>query len=574
MKLLSVNVSPPREVRHRGRRVTTGIFKEPVTGRVRLGRTNLEGDGQADLEAHGGPNKAVYVYSVENHRFWEAELSRTDLAPGMFGENFTVEGMGEDDVHVGDVFRVGTARVQVTQPRVPCYKLDLRLGVEGFNARFLKSGRVGFYFRVLEEGEVGPGDPIERVETHPQRMTVRQISDLLYFQPDNVEDAERALAIDALSPGWKESFDERLAKAEALHEAWDGWRTFVVAHKRPESETITSFYLEPEDGKPLPSYRPGQFLTFKLDIPGQAEPVLRTYTLSAGPGDPERYRVSIKREPPQDDYASSSNYFHDHVVEGSRLQVKAPRGKFFLDLESGRPAVLLSAGVGLTPMVSMLEAAAASGFGHPLWFVHGTRNGREHAMGAHVRRIAAEHPDAHVHIRYSRPDAGDVAGQDYDSTGHVDVDLLKRILPFDAYDFYLCGPTGFMAELYRGLTALGVPEARIHYEFFGPATDLHDRHAKPERAAALEAVTGQIEVQFARSGVTVHWEPECDTILELAEKHGLSPDFSCRSGICGTCESTVVSGEVHYVEEPTAEPDDGNALICCSRPATNLVLDI
>jgi MOSC domain-containing protein YiiM len=215
MKLLSVNVSPPKEVVHGGKTVTTGIFKEPVDGRVMLRTFNLDGDGQADLIGHGGTYKAAYAYSVENYDYWKRELGRTNLASGQFGENFTVEGMPEDEIHVGDVFRVGGALVEVTQPRVPCYKLGIKMGLSGFEKRFLASCRVGFYLRVLEEGEVGAGDVLDLVRPDPERMTVRKICRLLYFDPENLEGARKALRIRALSPGWRQSFEERLAKTGA-----------------------------------------------------------------------------------------------------------------------------------------------------------------------------------------------------------------------------------------------------------------------------------------------------------------------------------------------------------------------
>jgi MOSC domain-containing protein YiiM len=213
MKLLSVNVSRPREVAHGSETVKTGIFKEPVEGRVMLGTLNLDGDGQADLVGHGGIYKAAYAYSVENYEYWKRELGREDLAFGQFGENFTVEGMPEDEVHIGDVFRVGGALVEVTQPRVPCYKLGLKMGLKGFEKMFLASCRVGFYLRVLEEGEVGVGDGLDRVRIDPERITVREMCHLLYFDPRNLQGARKAIRIRALSPGWRQSFEERLAKA-------------------------------------------------------------------------------------------------------------------------------------------------------------------------------------------------------------------------------------------------------------------------------------------------------------------------------------------------------------------------
>jgi MOSC domain-containing protein YiiM len=213
MKLLSVNVSLPKEVPHGRETVSTGIFKEPVGGRIMLRTTNLDGDGQADLENHGGVDRAAYAYSIKNYDHWRRELGRDKFAFGQFGENFTVEGMVEDDIYIGDVFRVGDALVEVSQPRPPCFKLGIKMGMAGFPKLFLASGRVGFYLRVLEEGEVGAGDVFDRVESDPERMTIREISHLLFLEPENLEGARRALRIRALSPGWRDPFEERLIKA-------------------------------------------------------------------------------------------------------------------------------------------------------------------------------------------------------------------------------------------------------------------------------------------------------------------------------------------------------------------------
>ncbi len=581
MTLKSVNVSMPKDIVHNGKVVTTGIFKEPAEGRVMLRRLNLDGDGQADLWGHGGAVRAVYVYSFENYAYWARELGRDNFTIGQFGENFTVEGMLEDDIQIGDVFRIGSALVEVSQPRVPCYKLAIKMGIEGFQNQFLASGRMGFYFRVLEEGEVGAGDTIELVKRDPRAMTVREVNELLYFDKENLKGTAKALDIPALSHGWKGSFEERLAKAAAPAKTRERYRAFIVDRKEPESETITSFYLAPEDRAALPRFLPGQFLTFELSIPDQPKPVLRTYSLSDRPNS-DYYRVSIKREAAPADRPDltpglSSNYFHDEVVVGTKLRVGAPRGKFHLDPDSERPVVLLSGGVGLTPMISMINAIVQSGTRRPAWFIHGARNGREHAMGSHVRRMVEANDNVHAHIRYSQPGAADIEGRDYDSQGRVDIALLKQLLPFDDYEFYLCGPTPFMRSLYCGLLSLDVSETRIHYEFFGPASILKE-DAKPIGPATVPTaeteLAGGIQVTFARSGVTAGWDPACDSILDLAERHGLNPDYSCRSGICHTCMCALVEGEVEYLEDPLDEPDPGCVLICCSRPKTSLVIEV
>ena len=581
MTLKSVNISMPRDVEHEGKAVTTGIFKTPVDGRIMLRRLNLEGDGQADLWGHGGAFRAVYAYPFENYAYWEDELGRRDFMIGQFGENFTVEGMLDDEICIGDVFRIGSALVEVSQPRIPCYKLAIKMESDGFQNRFLESGRVGFYLRVLEEGEVGTGDAIELVKRDPRRLTVTEVSNLLFFDKENLDATRQALQMPALSHGWKGSFQERLAKAETSAQGRQGFRDFIVDRKAPESETITSFYLVPEDGVALPEFQPGQFLTFELDIPGHEKPVIRTYSLSDSPN-PEYYRVSIKREPAPRDQPDlppglSSNYFHDRVEFGAKLRVGAPRGKFHLDQESERAIVLLSGGVGLTPMISMMNAIVRNGSRRPVWFVHGVRNGREHAMGQHVRRIAEENNNIHGFVCYSDPDPDDVEGRDYDSPGRVDIALLKQLIPFDDYDFYLCGPPPFMKALYRGLLSLSVSETRIHYEFFGQGSILQD-DAEPagqgEMSPAEAELVGGIQVAFARSGLTVGWDPACDSILDLAERQGLNPEYSCRSGICHTCISELTEGEVEYFEEPLDEPDPGHILICCARPKTSLVIEI
>ncbi|MEC4680439.1 MAG: MOSC domain-containing protein, partial [Nitrospirota bacterium] len=565
----------------KGKTVRTGIFKEPINSRAKVKTLNIKGDGQADLVGHGGEVRAVYVYSFDNYAYWERELHRKDFKFGQFGENFTVEGMLDEEVHVGDIFRIGTALFEVTQPRVPCYKLAIKMEVEGFYNQILESGRLGFYFRVLEEGEVGPGDMIERVKTDPIGMTILEVNKFMYFDKDNLDGFRKSLHIEALSPGWRGTFEGRLAKAKTSAGTQEKFRTLIVDRKVPESQSITSFYLVPEDGKPLAPFLPGQFLPLRLDIPGQYKPLLRTYSLSDSPK-ADYYRLTIKREPAPpnrpDVYPGvSSTYFHDKVEIGSKLLAKSPRGKFTLDPNSETPVVLLSAGVGLTPLVSMLNAIVEVGSKRPTWFIHGNRNRRSHAMGEHVRRVAKENDNVQVHIRYSEPLSEDILGRDYDDEGHVDIELLKRLLPSKNFDFCLCGPAPFMKSLFNGLHDWGVPEFRIHYEFFGPASVLGGERAKvstPKRAAGATQCCGEIEVTFSKSGVKANWNPSFESILDLAEANGLSPDYSCRSGICHTCKCKIEEGEVEYVLEPLDSPDPGSVLICCSKPKTNVVLDV
>ena len=583
MKLLSVNVSLPKTIAYDGKSVTTGIYKEPVAGRVMVRRLNLEGDGQADLTVHGGVDKAVYVYDLASYRYWRRQLGRADLAYGHFGENLTVEGLPDDQVHIGDVFRVGEALLEVSQPRVPCFKMELKMKMPGFSRQFLANGRLGFYFRVLEEGSVCAGDPIELVKSGPEQMSVRETAHLLYFGYDNLDRIHRALRIPALSQEWRDAFAERLRTSEGIPKkrrvaarAWPGFRTFIVDKKVPESLDITSFYIIPEDHVPLPVYLPGQSLTFKLKIPDRPRPVIRTYSLSDGPCHEGYYRVTIKREPPPADpsMASGSHYFHDQVEPGTRLSVAAPRGDFHLDPEEETPLVLLSGGVGLTPMISMLNTIVHVGKKRPVWFVHGTRNGVLHAMCKHMRQLAAENDNVRVHICYSQPRPEDVQGLDYDSPGHVTVDLLKQILPDKEKDFYLCGPPPFMKSLFKDLRSWGVPESRIRYELFGPASLLTEGARVPLRKPKPVKGANDFEVVFLQSGITARWDSEYDNLLDFAEDLGIYPEFDCRSGICQTCMHELLEGEVDYIFEPLDPPYPGRVLLCCARPKTNLVIDV
>ncbi len=579
-RLLSVNVSLPKEIIHNGKKISTGIFKEPVKGRIKVKTLNLEGDGQADLIGHGGIFRAIYVYSYDNYAYWEKELNRDDFNYGEFGENFTVEGMSDDEIHVGDRFKIGSALFEVTQPRVPCYKLAIKMGEEGFYNQILSSGRLGFYFRVIEEGEVGAGDIIEKVSEDPVEMTINEVNSLLYFNKDDFNRIEEAIKIKALSPGWKISFEDRLAKVELSEQIQDNYITLTVSKKIPESQNITSFYLVSEDGEPLPSFLPGQFLPLKLDIPGQYKPIYRTYSISDSPHK-NYYRLTIKREPAPPDRPDlypgvSSNYFHDQVEPGTKLLAKAPRGKFFLDSKSENPVVLLSAGVGLTPLISMMNMIVDSGSNQEVWFIHGARNSAEHAMGNHIRKVAQQNDNVHVHVAYSKPLKENLEGGDYDSKGYVDVELLKRILPGNEAEFYLCGPPPFMKSLFDGLLEWEVPEYCINYEFFGPASLIKDiaKVSTPKREAEVVDCSSEIEVEFSMSGVKTNWNPSFESILDLAEANGLSPDYSCRSGICHTCMCRLEDGDVEYVEEPLDPPDEGFVLICVSKPKNKVVIDI
>ncbi|MBC8337662.1 MAG: 2Fe-2S iron-sulfur cluster binding domain-containing protein [Alphaproteobacteria bacterium] len=361
---------------------------------------------------------------------------------------------------------------------------------------------------------------------------------------------------------------------------WKGTRTFVVDSMAEESRTVTSFYLRPEDGGAVPAYKPGQFLSFQLDVPGHDKPVVRSYTLSDSPSGLENgklYRLSIKREPAPKDQpdlppGAASNYFHDHVTVGSTLSVIAPAGDFFLHEDRDGPVVLMSGGVGLTPMISMLNHIVDQGAERPVWFLHGVQNGSEHAFRDHVRQLAETMENVRAHMVYAEPGPGDVLGRDYDAEGFITTQMLESLLPGPDCDFYLCGPPPFMKALYNALLGWGVQESRIFYEFFGPATVLKDAPAPTPVAADS---VGGVEVVFQKSGVTVAWDGLQESLLVLAEAHGVEADSACRSGVCQTCACRLVEGEVEYTNEDAFLPDDeSEILICSSVPKGKVILDL
>src|SRR3954449_3454766 len=320
-RLLSVNVGLPRDMQWKGRTVHTGIWKDPVTGRRRAGRLNLAGDGQGDLAGHGGEQRAVFVYQIESHRYWQEQLGRGDLVPGQFGENFTVQGLPDDSVCIGDRYRIGSALFEVSQPRVTCYRIGIRMNEPRMPALLTSSGRPGFYFRVLEEGEVGAGDEIEKVGEARERMTVAEINALLYMPNHSRDRLERALRIEALSPGWRGSFEAMLKSSgggnaglipqEAAHPTAPGFLKLSVSAIDRESADVLSLTMQSPDGQPLPAAQPGQYVVVRLHPAPERPPVFRSYSLS-GPLSAERYRISVTVEP----NGVAGTWLRDHLHLG------------------------------------------------------------------------------------------------------------------------------------------------------------------------------------------------------------------------------------------------------------------
>jgi ferredoxin-NADP reductase/MOSC domain-containing protein YiiM len=585
-RLLAVNVGLPRDVDWRGVTVHTGVWKAPVDGPRMVRRLNIDGDGQGDLAGHGGEQRAVLVYQIESYRYWQRHFGRDDLTFGNFGENFTVEGLADDTVCIGDRYRIGTAEFEVTQPRVTCYRVGLRLNEPRMAALLVSHRRPGFYLRVITEGQVQAGDEIVKVADGPERMSVAEIDALLYLPDHPRAGLDRALRIPALSPGWRGSLQALRDQADDAGSgrsgnsgltttvpapAWSGFRPLRVVGIEAESRTVSSLRLAAVDGAPLPAALPGQFVTVRLPSSAGGTPVIRNYSLSSRPGAPE-YRISVKREP----HGAASGYLHTRVRVGDQLDVAAPRGTFTLG-ESELPVLLLSAGIGATPVLAMLQALVAAHATRPVWWLYGARDASEHAFAAESRALLAQLPNARVHVRYSRPAPGDRPGRDYTSAGRLSAALLDELgVPRDA-DAYLCGPTTFLQELSAALRSHGLTAAHIHSEIFGAAPPITPGvaavAAAPPHLPAGAPGAGPA-VAFARSGLQVNWDRRYASLLELAEACGVPTRWSCRTGVCHTCETGLLTGAVRYRPEPLDAPADGNVLVCCAQPEDDLVLDL
>jgi len=550
----------PTEVMWRGKTVHTGVFKSPVTGPVMVRTLNIDGDGQGDLEGHGGEQRAVMVYQTESYDYWSRFLGRDDLEPGNFGENFTIAGLGDDEVCIGDRYAIGEAEFEVTQPRVTCFRVGMRLGEPDVPNLLVAHHRPGFYLRVITEGRVRAGDAIVRTRRGRHELTVADIDALLYLPERDSALLRKAVDVPALSPSWQQSFSDLLAAdlrfASVTAPGWDGFRRLRVTGTHHESPAIMSIRFAAEDGSPLPAARPGQYLTLRFPEAGEPTP-LRSYSLSSYGGE---YRISVKRE----EHGTVSRWVHNNIHAGSVLDVAAPRGDFYLT-EAPDPVVLLSAGVGVTPVLAMLHALAEARSEREIWWVHSTRDADTHAFKQEVSDLLAELPHARERVTYTS------------SAGRLDSRAVGELgLPPNAA-VYLCGPDPFMADMRSALTGAGFDPARIYTELFGalPAINpgILERTATRSHPPAGPPGTGP-PVSFSRSGLTVNWTSGYGSILELAEACDVATRFSCRSGVCHTCVTQVISGVTAYTQPPLEQPRDGTVLICIAEPRDGVVLDL
>ena len=345
------------------------------------------------------------------------------------------------------------------------------------------------------------------------------------------------------------------------------YRPFRVTGVVEESSLVRSFYLEPADGKGLPGFQAGQFLPIKLDLPDSGESLTRTYTLSSAPED-DHFRISVKREAE----GRVSRLLHERLGEGNVIEALAPRGQFTIDAAEQRPVVMIAGGIGVTPMVSMLRHLLVEGLRtrhlRPVWFLYSARTAAERAFFEELQQLAAAAPQVQARFILTAPAAHSQEGRDYHAVGRLTVETLKALLPFDDYDFYVCGPAAMTQQIYNGLRDLNVADGRIHAEAFGPAglTRRRDEGAAPRVVQGAVEAEGAASVAFAEAEVSADWTPEKGTLLELAEDAGLSPVYGCRSGSCGSCAVKLLEGEVCYVQEPSFPVADGEVLTCCAVP--------
>jgi ferredoxin-NADP reductase/MOSC domain-containing protein YiiM/ferredoxin len=576
--LVSVNVGKPKNVPWQGKTVYTGIWKTPVAGPQMVRQLNIDGDGQGDLAGHGGEQRAVLVYQLESYRHWQQHFGRDDLSYGNFGENLTVDGMADDEVCIGDRYRIGEAEFEVTQPRVTCYRVGLRLGEPQMAALLVSHHRPGFYMRVITEGHIQAGDQIIKTQAGPHKLTVADTDALLYLPGRDQAKLQLAVEIPALSPGWQQSFHELLdgggaAAAEPsghAEQAWAGFRPLTVTKVVQESTGVSSFYLSAADGSQLPAARAGQYLTLRVTGAGTPAPI-RSYSLSSG-ADVGTYRISVKQEP----HGTASRYLNRSLRPGASLDAAAPRGDFVLDDGGGGPILLVSAGIGVTPVLAMLHQLAESHSERDICWLYGARGPHEHPFADEAHALLASLPHAREHVFYSAATPSE-RHRAHAASGRLSKRALTSLgLPADA-SAYVCGPASFMADMRDALTSLGVDAAAIHTELFGSLAAINPGLTGQTRKAPHQPPgppgTGPL-VSFARSGITAPFGDNRRSVLDLADACDVPTRWSCRTGVCHTCVTPLLSGDITYSPAPLEPPADGEVLICCAQPGTDIVLDM
>ena len=420
---------------------------------------------------------------------------------------------------------------------------------------------------LLDDPQINAFQGAERLlRFTPQRIVYRPAAIALRWKDQDEGDSPNSL----MTGSWEQAA-ERL-QAEALRSRW---RSLRVERVVDESHNIRSFYLQASDGLGLPRFEAGQHLPVRIQLEGQKAPSIRTYSVSSAPSD-DFLRISVKRD------GSVSSHLHEQVRALQEIEARAPQGHFTVQATERRPLVLLAAGVGITPLLSMLREVVYQGQRisrmRPVWLLQSARSVADLAFREEIDELAARAGDMLKVVRMvSQPPTEGGGAEGYDLAGRIDVELLKKLLPLNDYDFYLCGPGSFTQALYDGLRKLRIPDDRIHAETFGPSTLVRDLEVSMSAPQQVPAATEAVKVLFASSGKEARWEPGGGTLLELAEARGLNPEFSCRGGSCGTCKTRLSRGQVHYLSQPAEPVGEGEVLICCAVPAQGsepLVLEV
>jgi MOSC domain-containing protein YiiM/ferredoxin-NADP reductase len=553
--------------------IPSAFVKNRVHEQVVVNRLGLQGDSQADLAVHGGPDKAVYAYPASNYGLWRDEFPEHSSIWGLgaLGENLALAGVNESEVCIGDVFRAGSVRFQVTQPRKPCFKLALRYNNDQrIASRMVREGRTGWYFRVLEGGGLSDDLSLSLLERPNPEWSIRRVNQAAYDDNGSEEVLSAIAELPELSEAWRTqtlaSKNVRSTKRSAAE-----FGSFVLQEASFESASIRSLVFVPSAGGEVAIHRPGQHVQIRMSPQTGREPVVRRYTISSSPNG-KSIRISVKAE----NGGLISPLLHRLEI-GAKIEISCPQGRFVLDRDAGRPVAFISAGVGITPMIPMLNAAISQDGKYPfipkVLFLHTARDGVEHAFVCQVGVSLAKHPNASSKIFYSQPSEDDRAERRFDVAGRMTIDDVADEITAE-YDIYLCGPAAFMKDLSEGLKARGIHNSRIKSESF----KFGGNNARVPIEAWLKR-SGDIKrtavVTFATSGVVRSWTPEAGTLLDLARAADVTIASDCLLGLCGACRSTVLEGDVVHPGLESGEPGPSQALLCCAVPtSSSVVLDL
>ena len=580
--LVSVNVGLPKDVSWQGRTVFTGVFKDPVTGPRRVRRLNVDGDGQGDLGGHGGEQRAVFVYQIDSYRYWERELGQKRLRPRAVRRELHVEGLSDDEVCIGDRYRIGTAVFEVTQPRVTCYRVGIRMNDPRIPALLVSHRRPGFYFRVLEEGEVQAGDEIVKLASGPEQMTVAEVDALLYLPGHPRQQLLRALRIPALSPGWQASFRALLdgepgsgnagLAVTSPPPAWPGFRRLTVTGIDRESDSVISIRLEDPDGAPLPPPRPGQYLTVRVQPDRAQRSLLRNYSLS-GPPDAGYYRITVKREHD----GAASGYLHTRLGVGDQLEIAAPRGTFILDDTAGARAAhqrrhRRHPGARHAPRArggalraGDLVAARRAQQPRPLLRRRGPRAPRLAPERPRPRLLQPPGPRRRrrPRLRQRRPSHRGAARRARAAARRRGIPL--RADTVHGRDQRRSGGDRDrrLTHPHRALRARAGPDARHRRNTGASAAPTRRRSPETARRSSSRAATSR-----SRGAATT---PACSS----SPKHATYPSAGRAAPASATpARRRSIAGDLDYNPDPVEPPADGSALICCSQPRDDVVLDL